>query len=177
MELLAISAGLELLEALDLTGTVYSDCQGLVKKLHHPHVLRRSPASVRYPLIRACVRRLHRPTRTLQWTRSHPERSGWDQSQWGIYLADLYARNPLSPPLPGLRLQIEESISYKCISEDWFWSTAEHAPLLDALRRTVRHSLSLPIYLIGMPRELFGVPPPPLGGHHCTVRSAHLGSR
>ena len=32
LELLAISAGLELLEALNLTGTVYSDCQGLVKK-------------------------------------------------------------------------------------------------------------------------------------------------
>ena len=171
MELLAISAGLELLEALDLTGTVYSDCQGLVKKLHHPHVLRRSPASVGYPLIRACVRRLHRPTRTLQWTRSHPERSGtprsgWDQSQWGIYLADLYARNPLSPPLPGLRLQIAESISYKCISEgaigpeEWSWSTAEHAPLLGALRRTVS-TLSLTSYLShrDASRAIRGAPP------------------
>ena len=36
MELLGISAGLELLDALNLTGTVYSDCQGLVRKLCHP---------------------------------------------------------------------------------------------------------------------------------------------
>ena len=74
MELLAISAGLELLEAFDLEGTVYSDCQGLVKKLQHPQVLRRTPASAGFPLIRACVRRLQHPSRQLQWVRSHPER-------------------------------------------------------------------------------------------------------
>ena len=95
--------------------------------------------------------------RKLQWTRSHPERSktprsGWDQSQWGIYLADLFARNPASPPLPGLHLQIADPIPYQCISEgaigpeDWHWVTADHAPLLGALRGTV-HSLSLSTYL------------------------------
>ena len=36
MELLGISAGLELLDAVSMTGTVYSDCQGPVRKLHHP---------------------------------------------------------------------------------------------------------------------------------------------
>ena len=157
MELLGISAGLELLDALNLTGTVYSDCQGLVRKLCHPHVLRRTPAGPGFPLIRACVRRLTHPLRTLQWVRSHPERSGtprsgWDQSQWGIYLADLFARNPASPPPPGLSLQIAAPMPYQCISEgaiepdDWHWATAGHAPLLGALRGTV-HSLSLSAYL------------------------------
>ena len=105
MELLAISAGLELLDALSLSGTVCSDCQGLVKKLLHPHALRRTPATAGFPLIRACARRVRHPSRQLQRTRSHPERSGtprsgWDQSQWGIFLADHYARSPTSPP-PG----------------------------------------------------------------------------
>ena len=148
IELLGIYAGLELLDALSLTGTVFSDCQGLVRKLHHPHILRRTTAGPDYQLIRACVRRLTPLSSKLQWTRRHPERSGsprsgWDQSQWGIYLADLYAGAPRSPPLPGLSLQIAEPISYKYISEgaigtaDWHWSTAGHAPLLGALRGTV----------------------------------------
>ena len=157
IELLGISAGLELLDALNLTGTVYSDCQGLVRKLCHPHVLRRTPAGPGFPLIRACVRRLTHPLRKLQWVRSHPERSGtprsgWDQSQWGIYLADLFARDPASPSPPGLPLQIADPMPYQCISEgaigpeDWHWVTAGHAPLLGALRGTV-HSLSLSAYL------------------------------
>ena len=148
MELLAISAGLELLDALDLRGTVFSDCQGLVKKLLHPHVLRRTPASAGFPLIRACARRLRHPSRTLQWVRSHPERSrtprsAWDQSHWGIFFANRYARSPSAPPEPGIHLQIAEPISSVCIAEgaiqpdDWHWVTAGHAPLLGALGRTV----------------------------------------
>ena len=157
MELLAISAGLELLEALDLEGTVHSDCQGLVKKLQHPQVLRRTPASAGFPLIRACVRRLQHPGRQLKWVRSHPERSpvprtAWDQSQWGIFLADRYARSPASPPVPGLLLQIAEPISFQCIADgairpdDWHWATASHAPLLGALGRSVS-AVSLSSYL------------------------------
>ena len=156
MELLAISAGLELLEDLGLRGTVFTDCQGLVKKLLHPQVLRRTPASAGFPLIRACARRLH-PLRTLQWVRSHPERSrtprtAWDQSQWGIFFADRYARSPSAPPEPGFPLQIAEPISYVCIAkgairpDDWHWATAGHAPLLGALGRTV-HAVSLSAYL------------------------------
>ena len=122
MELLAISTGLELLEAYDLEGTVYSDCQGLVKNFQHPHVLRRTHASAGFPLIRACARRLQHPSRKLQWVRSHPERSrtprtAWDQSQWGIFLADRYARTPASPPVPGFLLQIAEPISFQCIAD------------------------------------------------------------
>ena len=45
------------------------------------------------------------PVDTLSPERSGTPRSGWDQSHWGIYLADLYARAPAaSPPLPGLPL-------------------------------------------------------------------------
>ena len=67
-------------------------------------LLRRTPASVGFPLIRACVRRLQHPSRQLQWVRSNPERSrvprtAWDQSQWEIFIADWYARTPASPPL------------------------------------------------------------------------------
>ena len=87
-----------------------------------------------------------RPTHQL--IGSHPgrlgtPRSGWDQSQWGIYLADLFERAPASPTPPGLPLQIGGPISYKCISEgangpeDWHWATAGHAPLLGALRGMV----------------------------------------
>ena len=99
VELLAISAGLELLDALGISGTVYSACQGLVKKLHHPHVLRRTPANPGFPLIRVCVRRLRHPSRQLQLIRSHPERSwtprsAWDQSQWWIFLADPFLDYP-----------------------------------------------------------------------------------
>ena len=35
MELLAITGGLEVLATLGLTGTIYSDCQGLIRKLLH----------------------------------------------------------------------------------------------------------------------------------------------
>ena len=62
-----------------------------------------SPASAGFPLFRACARRLLHPSRTLQWVRSNLERSrtphtAWDQSQWGIFLADRYAQTPTSPP-------------------------------------------------------------------------------
>ena len=162
MELLGISAGLELLDALRLTGTVFSDCQGLVRK---------TPAGPGFPLFRACVRRLTHPARKLQWIRSHPERSGtprsgWDQSQWGIFLADLFARAPASTPPLGFDLRIADSIPYQCISEgaigpeDWHWATAGHAPLLGALRGTV-NTLSLSAYLNtrDSARTLRGAPP------------------
>ena len=70
----------------------------------------------------------------------------------GIFLADLFARAPASPPPLGLHLRIADSIPYQCISEgaigpeDWHWAMADHAPLLGALRGTV-HTLSLSAYL------------------------------
>ena len=76
LELLAISAGLEFLEALGLTGTVFSDCQGLVKNLRHLHVPPADPRWPGYHLIRACVRHLTHPRRKLQWIRCHPNARG-----------------------------------------------------------------------------------------------------
>ena len=151
MELLAISAGLELLDDLDLRGTVFSDCQGLVKKLLHPHVLRRTPASAGFPLIRACARRLQHPSRTLQW---------------GIFLADRHARSPAASPEPGFLLHVAEPISFVCIAkgaiqpDDWHWATAGHAPLLGAIGRTVS-AVSLSAYLSHRDgsRALRGAPP------------------
>ena len=83
----------------------------------------------------------------------------------GIFLADLFARAPASPPPLGLHLRIADSIPYQCISEgaigpeDWHWATAGHAPLLGALRGTV-NTLSLSVYLAtrNSSRALCGAP-------------------
>ena len=190
MELLAISAGLELLDTLKLRGIAYTDCQGLVKKLLHLNVIRRTPASAGFSLIRACARRLRHPSRSLQWVRSHPERSrtpraAWDQSQWGIFLADLYGRTPAAPPVPGLPLQIAEPISFQCIAEgaiqpdDWHWVAAGHDPLLGALGSTVS-AVSLTSYLSHRDgsRSLRGAPPLWEGtSSRFAARIWHLGQR
>ena len=110
MELLAITGGMEVLDTLGLAGTIYSDCQGLIRKLLHPHVLRRNTTGPGYPLLRYCVTTLRHHLIQLSWTRSHPERSNvpsncWDQNQWGIFLADRFggphppAHNPDFPTL------------------------------------------------------------------------------
>ena len=107
-------------------------------------------------------------------------RSGWDQSQWGIYLADLYAQTPSSLPLPGLALQIAGPIPYQCIAEgaidqeDWYWSTAGHA-----LRRAVS-TLSFTSYLSNwdVSRALRGAPPKLKGTTtRFAVRNWDLGKR
>ena len=46
MELLAIAAGLELVDTLELMGTVYTDCQDLERKPLHPHAIRRNSANL-----------------------------------------------------------------------------------------------------------------------------------
>ena len=115
----------------------------LVKKLLHPHVLRRTPASAGFPLIHACARRLLHPSRTLQWVRSHPERSRTPRTAWDHLFRGPVRSVPSGPPEPGFPLQIAEPISFVCIAEgairpdDWHWATAGHAPLLGALGRTV----------------------------------------
>ena len=65
MELLAITGGLQILSSLNHSGTVLSDCQGLVRKLNQRHVLLRNPTNPGYPLLSDCVRNLT-PSRTLQ---------------------------------------------------------------------------------------------------------------
>ena len=158
MELLGISAGLELLGALSVKGTVFSDCQGLVRKLHHPNVLRRTPAGPGFSLDpRLCPTPLPPLEETSMDTQS-PRAVGDPPLGLGpIPMADL-PRGPLracprfAPPPPGLHLQVADSIPYQCISEgaigpeDWHWATAGHAPLLGALRGTV-NTLSLSAYL------------------------------
>ena len=42
MELLAIIGGIEVIATLSLSGIIHSDCQGLIRKLLHPHVLQRN---------------------------------------------------------------------------------------------------------------------------------------
>ena len=74
MELLALSGALQLLAHLQLQGTVYSDCQGLIRKLQQRNVLRRNTTSTGFPLLRDC-KRLMSGTRAIQWIKGHPERS------------------------------------------------------------------------------------------------------
>ena len=157
MELLAITGGLQALAHLRLSGTVLSDCQGLVRKLAHRHVLRRNPTSARYPLMRDCARSIT-PARTLQWIKGHPERtrtprSGWTQDQWGNYLADLYARSPASsPPLDFPSLVILPPLSYTAFAQaairpqDWHFVAPDQAPLLTGLGSALAHA-SLVDYL------------------------------
>ena len=145
MELLAITGGLQILSHLNLSGTVFSDCQGLVRKIAQRHVLRRIPTNAGYPLLRDCVRRLD-PHRTLQWIKGHPERSrtprsGWTQDQWGNYLADLFAGDPSrTPPIDFPHLLICPAITHEAIAQasirptDWHFIAPTHASLLDYLQ-------------------------------------------
>ena len=58
-----------------LTGTIHSDCQGLIRKLLHPYDLRRNATGPGCPLLRYCVNTIRHHPIQLCWTRSHPQRS------------------------------------------------------------------------------------------------------
>ena len=151
MELLDITGGLQIISHLHLSGTVLSDCQGLVRKIAQRHVLRRNPTNAGYPLIRDCVRSLT-PQRTLQWIKGHPERSrtprsGWTRDQWGNYLADLFAGDPTStPPLNLPQLTIHPTLTHEAIAQasiqhaDWHFIATGQVPALDGLRPALAHA-------------------------------------
>ena len=110
MELLVLTGALHLLAHLR---TVYSDCQGLIRKLQQRNLLHRNTNSPGYPLLRDC-QRLISSTRSIQWIKGHPERSkipqsGWSQDQWGNYIADLHAS---LTPLP-LLTYYPHSLSFR----------------------------------------------------------------
>ena len=65
MELIARTGALQLLAHLQLHRSVYSDCQGLIRKLLQRNVLRRDTNSPGYPLLRNC-KRLISGTRAIQ---------------------------------------------------------------------------------------------------------------
>ena len=170
MELLAITGGLEILGTLGLTGTIHSDCQGIIRKLLHPHVLRRNTTGPGYPLLRYCVRTLQQHPIQLCWTRSHPERSTtpphcWDQHQWGIYLADRFGGpHPSTNGLDFPTLQRFSPISHQTIAEgaispqDWVWSAMGPAPLLGSLPRTLHLPPSTPTRITVTHHEPYGKP-------------------
>ena len=151
MELLAITGGLQILSHLNLSGTVLSDCQGLVRKIGQRHVLRRTPTNAGYPLLRDCVRSLT-PHRTIQWIKGHPERSrtprsGWTQDQWGNYMADLFAGDPTStPPIDFPHLLIHSALTHAAIAQasirptDWHFIAPGQAPLLGGLRQALANA-------------------------------------
>ena len=150
MELLALTGALQLLAHLQLRGTVYSDCQGLIRKLQQRDVLRRNTNSPGYPLLRDC-KRLLASTRSIQWIKGHPERSqtppsGWSQDQWGNYIADLHARPPHTPQalnLPTLTLlppvdhQVFASAAIR--QTDWHFFTNTQSPLLASPPSAIHH--------------------------------------
>ena len=103
-ELLAINAGLQLLHSLNLSGTVYSDCLGAVKKITRRWSTGRSFLDAGAALVTSCrtflSERIH-----LKWLKGHPERSdipptAWSKQQWGICLADALAKNRDISSLP-----------------------------------------------------------------------------
>ena len=121
MELLAITGGLEVLATLGLTGTIHSDCHGIIRKLLHLHVLRRNTTGPGDPLLR-CASTLQQNPIQLCWTRSHPDRSNipptcWDQHKWGIYLADRFGGPHPSTDLDFPTLQRFSPISHQTIAE------------------------------------------------------------
>ena len=150
MELLALTGALQLLAHLQLRGTVYSDCQGLIRKLQQRDVLRRNTNSPGFPLLRDCQRLLS-STRSTQWIKGHPERSqtpksGWSQDQWGNYIADHYARPPHTPPalhLPTLILlppaDHQDFASAALRRTDWHFVTNTQSPLLASLPSAINH--------------------------------------
>ena len=141
MELLVLTGGVQLLAHLQVRGTVYSDCQGLIRKLQQRNVLRRNTNSPGYPLLLDC-QRLISSTHSIQWTKGHPERSqipqsGWSQDQWGNYIADRHASPTHTPPalnLPTLTflapVQHHVFASAAIHRTDWHFFTNTQSPLL-----------------------------------------------
>ena len=137
METIACDIGLNLFTLLGLTGTVYTDCQGLTATLHHSKPLKHSGGKPCLPFLRACARALRQPNISLRWIRSHPERQpdlaiqDWSRDQWGIYLADLCA-NPLPWPNPlydfprptPLALTMDQLHTISQTDLDWNWTSS-----------------------------------------------------
>ena len=87
MELLAITGGLQILQYLNLSGKVLSDCQGLIRKIAQRHVLRRNPTNAGYPQLNV-----------------HPTLTHEAIAQASIQPADWYFIAPgQAPLLDGLR--------------------------------------------------------------------------
>ena len=112
-EFLAIHTGLHLLHALNLRGTIYSDCLAAVKKINRRWTTGQAFQDAGATLITAS-RALRSDSITIQWIKGHPERSeippsSWTRQQWGIYVADALTKNreigSLShSPIPFLRI-------------------------------------------------------------------------
>ena len=150
-ELLAIHTGLQLLNSLQLRGTVYSDCLAAVKQITR----RWTPGSAFHATGAALVtaaRALLSPTITVQWTKGHPERSdtpppAWTRQQWGIFLADALTKHrdvgtlPHSP-IPHLRVcpvLLRDLLASITPSPVWQWADKDSAPPLGNLRATLSH--------------------------------------
>ena len=73
-ELLAIQAGLQLLNSLHLRGTVYSDCLGAVKKISRRWSTGRSFLDAGAALVTSSRAVLSEHIH-LKWIKGHPERS------------------------------------------------------------------------------------------------------
>ena len=105
----------QLLHSLNLSGIVYSDCLGAVKKITRRWSSGRSFLDAGAALVTSCrsylSNRIH-----LKWLKGHSERSdthlaAWSKQQWGIYLADALAKNRDISSLPSSPVPILQTHS------------------------------------------------------------------
>ena len=75
-----------------------------------------------------------------------PPAPGWMQDLWGNYLADLYARSPVSPPLNFLSLVVLPTFSHTAFAQaairpqNWYFVANGQATLLDGLGSALAHA-------------------------------------
>ena len=182
-ELLAIHTGLQLLRALQLRRTVYSDCLSAIKKINRGWSPGQAFTEAGAALVSASRHYLSESI-SLQWVKGHPERSdaphsAWSRHQWGIYIADALTKNrDISSlqfsPLPFLRtdvIPITDILSSTPHIGSWLWLGQEGTPPLGNLRLLLSHHRAL-AYRSNRDtlRALRGAPP--TGLNH----TAHLGS-
>ena len=150
-ELLAIHAGLHLLSALHLRGTVYTDCLSAVKKINRRWSPGPSFQEAGAALVASCRAYLS-DSISLKWIKGHPERSehppsAWSRHQWGIYLADAISKNrdigslPHSP-IPTLRIHtvsLPEIMTAANPLNSWQWLQSDGTPPLGNLRSMLSH--------------------------------------
>ena len=177
-ELLAIHTGLHLLHALQLRGTVYSDCRSAVTKINRLWSPGTSFTEAGAALVSASRHYLSESI-SLQWVKGHPERSdtphaAWSRHQWGIYIADGLTKTPdISTlpfmPLPLLRTHIiplTDVLSTLPNTGSWVWLDQDGTPPLGNLRLLLSHHRGL-AYRVNRDilRSLRGAPPIWLKSH------------
>jgi hypothetical protein len=148
IELIAVTAALTLLRTLQLDGEVITDCQSIVTTINRTQSVRHQLARPGAALLLMAHRALS-SSRTVRWTRSHPEKShtpprAWTRDQWGIYLADHIATKgtlPVHTPFSFhdsiITITLDDILAAAVQPTDWHWTLGSQLPLLGGLRATI----------------------------------------